>query len=285
MARKAAPAASLSAHDDNNIGAVADDAARHGELVTARERTLAEIDDRFGIDVPYDYDRYVGIVRDAVDGISRRAFVIGRALIQIKEREPHGRFLPTLQEIGISERFAQQCMATVVKFGGSGAKELVGARLSQSKLLDLLVEPDDSIEALGDGGTLAGLTLDEIDRMSTRELRAALREARKDSADELAARDEIIARKDEKLRALELRTRKAAKAPLREQGDELLGICLQRLAVFTAEADSLKSVVDEIKALFYGANEDVPADIAQQVDYVADMVAFHANALRGSCEA
>ncbi|HCF5729961.1 TPA: DUF3102 domain-containing protein, partial [Pseudomonas aeruginosa] len=50
----------------------------------------------------------------------------------------------------------------------------------KSKLFELLAEDDESLAELADGGTVAGLDLDDIERMSCRELRKALRDLRED---------------------------------------------------------------------------------------------------------
>lgn len=285
MARKATPAASVSAIKPAAGALVSADAAKHGELVTERERVLADVDRRFGLDQPYDLNAYVSHARDAVAVISGRLFVLGRIFIAIKEHEAHGGFQTALERIGVAPRFARKCMAAALKFEGTDAKRMVATSLTHSKLLELLAEDDENIEALGEGGTLAGYTLDEIDSMSTRELREALRKERQEGKDELAARDEIIARKDEKLHKLELKNRKAAKLPIREQGDELLREMLARVATFTAAADDLKTAVEAIKTLFYDAGEDVPADIAEQIDFAAELGDSRASDLRTSCEA
>ena len=67
--------------------------------------------------------------------------------------------------------------------------------LGKSKLLELLVEDDDSLIELVDGGDINGHTLDDIDRMTRNELRAALRESR-ETAD---AKDKVIADKNKKV--------------------------------------------------------------------------------------
>lgn len=50
--------------------------------------------------------------------------------------------------------------------------------LGKSKLLELLVEEDATLVGLADGEEVNGMTLDDVDRMTVRELRLALREAK-----------------------------------------------------------------------------------------------------------
>jgi hypothetical protein len=112
--------------------------------------------------------------------------------------------------------------------------------LPQTKLFELMVEDDDELAALGEGGTVAGLTLDDIDRMSVRELRAALRE--KDA--DLEAKDELLAEKNRKLDSL---TKK-------KRGGDLADwqiACTEIQAEITAGAAHVKELI--------GALRDVPA--------------------------
>ncbi len=47
--------------------------------------------------------------------------------------------------------------------------------LGKSKLLELLVEEDVTLVGLAEGEEVDGMTLDDVDRMTVRELRIALR--------------------------------------------------------------------------------------------------------------
>ncbi|MGL9774245.1 MAG: DUF3102 domain-containing protein, partial [Sodalis sp. (in: enterobacteria)] len=52
------------------------------------------------------------------------------------------------------------------------------ATLSKTKLFELMTEDNEDLAALAESSTITGLTLDEVDRMSVRELKAKLRETR-----------------------------------------------------------------------------------------------------------
>lgn len=91
-------------------------------------------------------------------------------------------------------------MQAAVKFTGPKASAL--AHLGKTKLLELMSEDDDDLDALAEGGTLAGHTLDEIDRMSSRELREALRKERTELQQTTEANDKLFADKDAKLNEL-----------------------------------------------------------------------------------
>ena len=59
-----------------------------------------------------------------------------------------------------------------------------------------MLEDDEELAQLADGGTVAGLTLDDVDRMSVRELCQSLREARETNA----AQQRVLADKKRKNR-------------------------------------------------------------------------------------
>ena len=58
-------------------------------------------------------------------------------------------------------------------------------------LLAMVVLEDDEIQELNDGGSVRGVTLDEIDRMSARELREALRKEKLETARQQAVNTEL----------------------------------------------------------------------------------------------
>jgi hypothetical protein len=58
-----------------------------------------------------------------------------------------------------------------------------------------MVLDDEELDALAEGGTVAGLKQDDIDRMTSRELRAALRESRETQE----ATEKVLASKNKKL--------------------------------------------------------------------------------------
>lgn len=269
--------------DPAGLQGVTDAADQHHAMLDARATQLAAIDARLGLDVPYDYETYIAAGRDSVAVMGERLFVIGRICIAIKEHEPHGRFGEALDRIGVKPRFAQTCMQAAIKYLGSDSRKLIAGRLASTKLLELVSEADDDLDLLGEGGTLADLTLDDIDKMSVRELKDALRKERKSATDELAARDEIIERKDKKLRDLELKTRKAGKLPVREKGEELLQLALSRLGTAVAALQDLELAVDEIHAVHLEADEPLPKDLVDQLDHVANTCMARAREIEESC--
>ena len=81
----------------------------------------------------------------------------------------------------------------------------------------LTVLDDDSIKALEDGGLVEGVgTLDDIERMTVKELKAALREEKKKRKEERDAQEMAISQKEKKLNELEMELR-YREPPTKEQ--------------------------------------------------------------------
>lgn len=176
-----------------------------------------EVSQRFGDGTPYERSRVVSEARFYMGQSAEAMLELGMRLIQIKENEPHGDFTEIVTErLGIGERSARRMMQAAVRFLNPALESKRSApavlALGKAKLLELLGEPDDAIEALADGGTLAGKTLDDIQAMSSRELRAALAEARK----KLDAKDKVIQSKSAKLDKLEEEAAALRDAPMDE---------------------------------------------------------------------
>lgn len=266
MARKTSTPPEIEALPEGVNAALAADSAKHGELLAQRERGLSEIGARFGIDRAYDRDTFISLARETAFAAAERMFVLGRICILIKENEPHGTFGKALEDIGISPRAAHKAMQAALKFDGSDSRKMLASRLTASKMLELLTVDDDDIDALANDGTIAGLTLDEIERMSSREVRSALRKERNEKEEELAARDEIIARKDKKIQQLELKNKRLSKAPFREKLEE----ALHELNVLALEAqsklDEFRAALLSVDEMHNSASEQYTADVLEVID-------------------
>lgn len=150
-------------------------------------------------------------VRQTLEGM----FELGRALIVIKEHTPHGRFAEiTEKEFGIHKREAQRLMNATLRFLDPKMQKAQPKlmELGKSKLLELLVEDDDTLLELAEGGDINGNTLDDVDRMTVKELRVALRESR-ETAD---AKDKVIADKNAKIDEYAEKLAKKQKSAVKE---------------------------------------------------------------------
>ncbi|WP_347279263.1 DUF3102 domain-containing protein [Plasticicumulans sp.] len=178
-----------------------DDRIREAEFrrqQLARAAALGEIDTTYGDTQPYDRGRLVSEVRWYLAQTAAAALEAGRRLILLKEHEAHGDWLAVLEDLQLAPRTAQRLMQSVARLL-EGPRRALAERLTQTKLLELLIEDDDALDALATGGTVAGVTLDAIDRMSARELRSALRTQQRDRRETQETTDRLLADKNKKI--------------------------------------------------------------------------------------
>ena len=167
---------------------------------------LSEVNKTYGQDLPHQRDRIINETKFFMVQSASSMLEAGRRLILLKENEPHGEFTNILEnELNLSARAARRTMQAAVKFLNLGEKKVQAfTSLGSTKLLELITTEDEELEALTEGGTVAGLTLDDIDKMSVRELKKALRDARQDST----AKDAVLSDKNNKINDLEVKLKK-----------------------------------------------------------------------------
>lgn len=202
----------------------------------ASEHSL-KIMDSYGEGLPYDRSRVVHEARFYMAQSAEAMLEAGKRLIILKEHEPHGDFETILRDhIGLPERTAQRMMQSAFKYLSPKlqSKAPALALLGKAKLFELMTEDDDSLSELAEGGTIAGLTLDDIDRMSSRELRAALRDAKEDNI----AKSEVIAAKSSKIDDLQTKMRKIKKVT----GDEEMQQARKEVAAIESDIEALVRV-------------------------------------------
>ena len=158
----------------------------------------------------YDEATWIERGRHAVRQTMEGMFELGRALIVLKEHTEYGRFEKIVKEqFGIGRNETYRLMAATQRFATpqmqKAAPKLMD--LGKSKLLELLVEEDITLTGLADGGEVNGMTFDDVDRMTVRELRLALRENR----EQLAAKDKVLGDKNAKIDELAEKLEKTKK--------------------------------------------------------------------------
>lgn len=176
----------------------------NGEVLTGAqqkgvERTAAIIA-QFGDGMPFEVVRYEHVIRGHLSRSAEEMLAAGRALIVAKEHLAHGEWTDFIERIGLADRLSQKMMQAAFKFSNAPlTAHLIEAAGSKTKLFELLVLDDDEIKELADGGTVAGLEIDDIARMSSSELRKALREEREDAK----ATEQVLAARNAKLDKVE----------------------------------------------------------------------------------
>lgn len=170
-----------------------------------------EIMQQFGDGLPYERERIVHETRFYMAQSAEAMLEAGKRLVILKENEPHGDFTNILEnDLGLAPQVARRMMQASVKFLGNGddhPKRSALSVLGKTKLYELMVLDDEELDVLADGGTVAGATLDDIDRMTSRELKAALREARETNA----AQQRVLADKNEKIDSLSTKLEKKSR--------------------------------------------------------------------------
>ena len=116
----------------------------------------------------------------------------GRALLVVREHIHHGEWNEFLDRLSIDRTLAKRMQQAALKFSnGATSHHLLEAAGNKSKLIELLVLDDDQVAELNEGGTVAGITLDDVATMSVSDLRKTLREARA----EAEANDKLLSEK------------------------------------------------------------------------------------------
>lgn len=175
---------------------------------------------QFGDGLPYERERIVHETRFYMAQSAEAMLEAGKRLVILKENEPHGDFESIIRsDLGIPERTAQRMMQASLKYLSPKleSKAPALALLGKTKLFELMTEDDEELAELANGGTIAGMKLDDIDRMTSRELKAALRETRED----LDAKRRTVAEKDEKINELKETREKLKRLPVDVEINEL----------------------------------------------------------------
>ena len=194
------------------------DDAKAMDLVSLKEKekalTIAEIDKTY-LEEGEVYN--LKIVMDKARFYQNQAanalIDLGKQIILLKAHEPHGQFLAALEDLGMAERSARYAMAAAQKF----SNRHTCADLGSAKIRALTVLDDDSIKTLEDGGELTGIgTLDDIEKMTVKELKSALRAEKQKRKEEREAQEAAISQKEQKLNELEMELR-YREPPTKEQ--------------------------------------------------------------------
>lgn len=199
-----------------------------------------EIMQQFGDGLPYERNRIVHEARFYMDQSAEAMLEAGKRLVILKENEPHGEYVQIVKEqLNLEPRIAQKMAQAALKFLSPEltSKAKTFSHLGRSKLYELMLEDDEDLAELADGGTVAGLTLDDVDRMSVRELRQSLREARETNA----AQQRVLADKNEKIDSLSTRLEKKSRIQPPEPDEEVKKLRAEVTAL-AVEAESAVAV-------------------------------------------
>lgn len=168
--------------------------------------------------------------KDAIRRIGAGIFELGAYLLLLKEACKHGEFIPALERLNVAPRAAQQYMLVTKRFANTKSiSHLEGAGIA--KLVELLPMDDEQLADLTELGQTGELALDDVARMSVKELRAAVREVRQEREADKALLDKKNARIDK----LERDVRRINKLP----PDEQLVLLKREATELATEAEGL----------------------------------------------
>lgn len=230
MARKKNEPVDLPVDDQLSPDAVSGIVESAQQAIEHSEQVLAQ----YGDGLPYHRRLYIDKARSHMARSAEEMLAAGRCLIVLKEHEPHGEWLHVLDELSLDHTLAKRMMQAAVKFSnGATSHHLIEAAGNKSKLFELMALDNEELEALNEGGTVMGLTLDDIDRMPVSELRKTLRDAKEQDQ----AKDRLLADKSAQIDRLATdltRAQKRIRTLTTEEADKELR---QQAALVAYEAE------------------------------------------------
>ena len=170
------------------------------EITTVAEN-IRKTDVMFSFLGDYTLEGEVTAIRNDLTTSANSMLSAGCRLLRLKEHEGHGRFMKVLEELGIGWKTANRLMNTAMKFVADNGSVKYPRLLQQSvsKIYELALLDDEDLKDLDEGKPVAEIEVDEIDRMTVRDLRKKIRDAKK----EREALESVIKAKNEKLDELE----------------------------------------------------------------------------------
>lgn len=219
-----------------------------------------------------DIETITAEIQEAKLQIGENLFVIGRGLIEAKAQLPHGEWLTWLTwRVEFSEATAQNYMKLVRKYSNPEALRDLG----YTKALMLLALPDETRDEYIEATHIVGGEEKTVAEMSTRELKAALKE--RDEALKAAAQaqaDQRLAEKAREKMAEDMRLANERVASLNDLVERYSSEARERqeaLATLNAELESLKTRPVEVAvqadpAAVEAARKEAEEQMQAQVD-------------------
>lgn len=228
MARKQNPTTVID-HDELEINPAVSAAANQMVQVSLEQQENAQaLATQLRYDGPMHPDALEAGIRDSQQRVSMELFSIGSRLLLLKEQCEHGDFMERVGRLDIAPRMAQKFMQVSLKFANAPSTAHL-QKLGKTKLIELLALDDEEVKELEYAGSVRGIALDDIDRMSCSELRKQLRDAK--AKDE--AKDKLLAKKNGEID--QLHTKLDGKAARLNTPDELLSQSLTEVTTLTQQ--------------------------------------------------
>ena len=195
-------AATITDLDDSKIDSAVSASMSLATINQEAERQTRFLAQTIGYELPgdsADADLIQRAIRADMQRSVEACINVGKGLLVLRQACGYGTFAQRLEVMGIDPRVAQKFMGTARRFSNAASTPLLKAAGNQTKLFEMLVLDDEAFDELVSDGLTGALGLDDIAKMSVKELRHALREAKQDNV----AKDTVMANKDAKLNKLE----------------------------------------------------------------------------------
>ena len=211
------------------------------------EQEKQEIINVFGITEEYDRFTCIEEIKGCINLSGKYIYEAGKRLIWMKANEPHGSWLPLLEQMEVSTSFASRAMRAARKY----AKFPKLGNLRYPAMQVTFDFADDELQDLEDGKEVRGLTLEELqDQSKSKKELLAMVEAKdkalKEQKEKLEAviqkKTEKINEQDRELRYQQPPTRRQkAEADLVPYKEDLPGV----IAVAAVKIKQVLSVLDK----------------------------------------
>ena len=188
------------------------------QLVTLQDNAIVQHEaelNQLAHSLGYQGSLTVGGLEDEIRFYQRRSvealLECGKRLVLLKKITAHGEFEDRVEMLGFSVRTARRFMQAAAKITKSANLAVLSTQVkSASAFLELVTHDDDVLENLAD--------MDDVEKMSASELRAALREAR----EEKGAVEKVLADKNTAMDKLRAQVKRIEKLPPDEQRQSLM---------------------------------------------------------------
>lgn len=178
---------------------VSTDAAMAGELVAQQNAIQAELKTLMLPGESYDLDFIANRLHAAENQAQFALLEIGR-LFRIMQISEGNNFAKACERVGRTGSYGYRMAGLFNKLGSGERSKLL--QLGTSKALEFLAFEADELDAIA-SNQIAGLTLDDVDRMPVAKLRAELRKKRQQLKDQEQTQDELITKRDERIKQLQ----------------------------------------------------------------------------------
>jgi hypothetical protein len=147
---------------------------------------------------PYDKVRVIGELKFYLTETVTSIFDAGKRLIWLKEKEAHGEWQKIIDDLEISRPTAWRMMAIARRLTNCFTVKQLSVhkwKYGIGKLYAMLDVPDEDLKLFEESGSFLGKPMDEIERMSVREVRDLARKHRETQAGwqkKVEKKDEVI---------------------------------------------------------------------------------------------